>query len=368
LGIASGPPLSFTPTELFITNSTNSGAVTQFTIDPATGNLSPLATPIAAGVNPQVIAADPFGLYAYVGDWGSNSLSAFSISSSGLSLLTGNPFFSGEDPSGITTDLSGSFLFATMAGATDHDLWMYNLASGVPTNGQIVAETGAQPVFISNEPSGQYLYVANYAGKSIDWYYVSQFGFAGESNPKGSVSKGASQIWIAVDPSGRFLYSADPLDNAVWEFTISGASSTSPGALTLNSTPYVSPGGTGAPVPGVNSVVVEPSGKYLYATNQSQGEIYAYSIDPSTGLLSQVKHSGTPPPFPKGEVADPGPSPSALAVDISGKYLYCVFTPSTGSGSIAVYSIDLNTGFLTPVETVTNIPYAAGFTLTGTTQ
>jgi 6-phosphogluconolactonase (cycloisomerase 2 family) len=354
-GIVSGPPLGFTPTELFVTNATTSGTVTQFTIDPATGNLSPLATPIAAGVTPQVIATDPFGLYAYVGDWGTSSLSAFSISSAGLTSLNG-PFASGDEPSGITTDISGLLLFATMAGATDHDVWMYDLVSGVPTNGQVVAETDSQPVFISNEPTGQYLYVANYVGKSIDWY-VLPLPSGTSGNPAGSVSAGQSQNWIAVDPSGRFLYSADPLTNAVWEFTIS----TLNGALTLNSTPYQSPGGSSA-TPGANSVVVEPSGTYLYATNQALGMIYAFSINPSTGSLSAVQTG-----LSHGEAADPGPLPSALAVDISGKYLYCVYTVSPGAGNIAIYSINLTTGFLTLVNTV-SVPYAAGLTTTGTVQ
>jgi 6-phosphogluconolactonase (cycloisomerase 2 family) len=358
-GILSGPPLSFTPTELFVANATSNGTVTQFTIDPATGNLSPLATPIAAGVNPQVIATDPFGLYAYVGDWGTSSLSAFSISSAGLTSLNG-PFASGDDPSGITTDISGLLLFATMGGATDHDVWMYDLVSGVPTNGQVVAETDAQPVFISNEPTGQYLYVANYVGKSIDWY-VLPLPSGTSGNPAGSVSAGQSQNWIAVDPSGRFLYSADPVTNAVWEFTINtGTSLGGYGTLTPNSTPYEP---AGALTPGANSVVVEPSGKYLYATNQSEGKIYAFSIDPSTGLLAGVTVSST-----QGWVAAPGPSPSALAVDISGQYLYCVTTPTPGSGTISIYSINLSTGFLTLVNTVPNVPYAAGLTTTGTVQ
>lgn len=350
--------MSFSPTELFVTNATTSGTITQFTIDASTGSLTPLSTPIAAGLDPQVIAADPFGLYAYAGATSTDSLYAYSISSAGLASLNG-PFTSGDNPSAITTDNTGSFLFATMGAATDHDLWMYDLVSGVPTNGQVVAETDAQPVFIATEPTGQYLYVANYAGHSIDWYLIGNLGQT-SVNPTGSLSAGSSQNWIAVDPSGRFLYSADPLQNAVWEFTI--GNNEAGGGLTLNSTPYV-PVGDGSAIPGANAVVVEPSGNYLYATNQSLDQINAFSIDPSTGSLSVVTTA-----LANDAVAVNVTSPSALAVDISGKYLYCLYTPTTGSGSIAVYSIDLSTGFLTLVQTVANVPFAAGLTTTGTVQ
>ena len=109
-------------------------------------------------------------------------------------------------------------------------------------------------------------------------------------------------------------------------------------------------------------MVIEPTGKYLYVTNQSLGQIYAFTIDPVTGLLTAVQGS-----MSHGEVADPGPMPSGLAVDISGKFLYCEYMVSPGAGNIAIYSIDLSTGFLTFVNTV-NVPDAAGFTTTGTVQ
>ena len=258
----------------------------------------------------------------------------------------------------MTTDLSGSVLYATMAGPTDNDVWLYDLVSGVPTNGRAVVDTDSQPVFITGEPSGRLIFVANYLGKSIDTYEIQPSGGA-TLTLNASLPVGQSQNWIAVHPSGLYAYSADPVANAVWEYTIGG------GKLALNSTPYEP---AGADSPGANSVVVEPTGRYLYATNQSQGQIFAFSINPSTGLLSALRTG-----LPYGEAADPGASPSALAVDISGKYLYCLFTPSTGSGFIAVYSIDLSTGFLTLVQTESNlagtgIPYAAGFTLTGTVQ
>jgi 6-phosphogluconolactonase len=353
--------LTFTPTQLYVTNTTGSGTITQFTIDPATGNLSNLSAPVAAGVNPQSMTTDPFGLYAYAGGLGSNDLSAYSISNTGLTPFTGNLFASGSEPTGLTTDLSGSYLYATMQGSTDHTVWLYDLVNGVPTNGQAVVDTDAQPVFMTNEPSGQYLYVANYAGHSINMFQINPTD--GTLTPigggTGSLPVGVSQNWIAVDPSGQFAFSADPLSNTVWEFMIENVPSFFRGSLTMNGFVLVGPNSS---APGASSIAIEPTGKYLYATNQILGQIFAFTIDPNTGLLSPVR--GT---LSDAEVADPGPLPT-IAVDISGKYLYCVYSQSPGAGAINVYSIDLNTGFLTSVGNVPYVQFAGGFTTTGTVQ
>jgi len=350
--------VTFTPTALFVANAeTSGGTITQFTIDPATGNLSPLSIPISAGDSPKTVATDPFGLYAYDAASNSDAVFGYSISSAGLSFLPAAPYGAGKGPSWLTTDLSGSFLYATMQ--TDNTVWMYDLVSGVPTNGAAAISTHAGPVFVTTDPTGSFLYVADTSATAatIDVFSINLP--QGNLGPiaGGSVTQGSSQNWIAVDPSGRFAYSADPLLNAVWQFTIGTT-----GALTLNSTPFQNAGPSGSK-PGPDSVVIDPTGKFLYATNVSLGQIYLFTIDPSTGLLSPVHTS-----LSDGEVADPGPLPGELAVDISGKYLYCVTTPTAGSGTINIYSIDPSTGLLTSVGSVTNVPFAAGFALTGSVQ
>ena len=348
--------VTFTPTALFVTNASTPGAtITQFTIDPATGNLSNLSTPIGAGNEAKAVATDPFGVYAYDAAYDSNAVFGYSISNTGLSLLPTEPYAAGNGPSWLTTDLSGSFLYATMQ--TDNTVWKYDLVSGVPTSGASAISTHAGPVFVTTDPTGSFIYVADTTAATIDVFSINlpQGGLGPIAG--GSVAHGTSQNWIAIDPSGRFAYSADPLSNAVWQFTIGTT-----GALTLNSNPYL-PAGPSTSTPGAGSVAIDPTGKFLYATNVSLGQIYLFTIDPSTGLLSPVHTS-----MSGGEAADPGPLPGELAVDISGKYLYCVTTPTAGSGTISIYKIDPSTGLLTSVGAVTNVPFAAGFTTTGTLQ
>lgn len=350
--------VTFTPKQLLVANdSTPSATITQFTIDPATGNLTPQSTPIGAGDSPKTVATDPFGGLAYTPAFTSDAVFGYNnLFNVGLSLFTTEPFAAGNGPSWLTTDLSGSFLYVTMQ--TDNTVWKYDLVSGTPTNGASAISTHAGPVFVTTDPTGSFLYVADGTAATIDVFSINMPNGALGPIAGGSITQGLSQNWIAIDPSGRFAYSADPQFNSVWEYTIGTT-----GALSPNSTARVSLGPVST-TPGASSVVVEPSGKFLYATNEIMGQIYAFTIDPSTGLLTQVATS-----MSNGQVANTDPSPTGLAVDISGKFLYCVSAgASPQTSSIDIFSIDSTTGLLTPVATVNNVAFAAGFTTTGLLQ
>jgi 6-phosphogluconolactonase (cycloisomerase 2 family) len=349
--------VTFTPKQLLVANEETPGAtITQFTIDPATGNLSPLSTPIGAGDTAKTVATDPFGANAYAPAFTSDAVFGYTdIFGVGLSFYATEPYAAGNGPSWLTTDLSGSFLYVTMQ--TDNTVWKYDLPLQ-PASGAATISTHAGPVFVTTDPTGSFIYVADGTAATIDVFGIDSA--TGNLGPiaGGSVTQGLSQNWIAFDPSGRFAYSADPQFNAVWEFTIGTT-----GALTLNSTSHVSLGPVSS-TPGASSVVVEPTGNFLYATNEVMGQIYAFSIDPSTGLLTQV-----PTSMSNGQAANTDPSPTGLAVDISGKFLYCVSAGATAqTASIDIFSIDLTTGLLTPVATVPNVAFAAGFTTTGLLQ
>jgi len=359
--------LTFTPTALFVANTTT-GQVNSYAISPSTGNLSSLIQPTAPGLpGPTALAADPFGAYLYE-TVGSPSNEAFLYNigpaPNGLSPnLNVEP--TGNGATSLTTDLSDSFLYVT--NQTDGTIWEYNDLSGgnfypvrsEPPGGGGVFKTAANPSFVVTEPTGQYIYEANNsaASASIGMYKINLPGGSLSPVGSGSVSAGNSETWIAVDPSGRYAYSADPDDNVVWEYTINPS-----GVLALNTPSSVPTGSTFDP--GAYSVVVEPSGQYLYASNYDLNEIYAFSIKPSTGVLTQVTGS-----LPDGGVANTGNSPTALVVDISGQYLYCVNVNAgtAGAGSIGIYSINLSNGFLTAVGTV-NVTYPGGITTIGIVQ
>ena len=105
-----------------------------------------------------------------------------------------------------------------------------------------------------------------------------------------------------------------------------------------------------AALTGTAFVTNDPSGRFLYALNcgancsgSGPGNIQAYTIDRQTGALTPVAGS----PFAAGQF------PYSLAVDPTGHFAYVA---NAGSGDVYSFSINSQTGALTPVGS----PVAAG--------
>ena len=98
----------------------------------------------------------------------------------------------------------------------------------------------------------------------------------------------------------------------------------------------------GSPYPvgdGAHSLVLHPSGKFVYVANpgQLEDDISLFDVE-ADGSLTEVT-----PRTPIGPMAS---EPELLAMDPAGGYLYVM---NTGSNNISVFSIDSSKGFLTQV-------------------
>lgn len=149
---------------------------------------------------------------------------------------------------------------------------------------------------------------------------------------------------LAMDPAGKFLYAPDASSSQIVGFSIS----TSSGALTpLAGSPF--PAG----MPPLE-VAIDPSGKFLY---ESGGGVSGFTIDSTTGAITLIP--GSPfSTFGAGDV-------DGLAFHPSGKFLYAA---AFSTNEIAAYSIDTTTGVLTAVPgsvfSLTNSVFAEPYSLT----
>jgi 6-phosphogluconolactonase len=125
-----------------------------------------------------------------------------------------------------------------------------------------------------------------------------------------------------ISNSNNVLYAALPQSSQIAEYREDPNS----GILTQLPTSPVTAG------PGVQSLAVHPSGKYLYAANAGENDVSFFQIEAYGQLLEQPR---TPV----------GTSPTLLVMDSAGKYLYVA---NSGSQNIFVLSIG-STGTLTQV-------------------
>lgn len=282
------------------------------------------------------------GQFAYVSG---NGIYCFAIDAvtGALAALAGSPCAS-DQRNGVATDPSGMFAYTTLDASNEVTGYTLNSSTGMLTEiaGSQLNGGGENPVDITVDPSGRFVYMANYDGgisaftiNSVTGVLTAVSGspFPTPPNTVAYLYSGVNSV--TVDPTGRFLYAAVNGGNDIAAYVINSTT----GALTVVAG---SPFAAGS-VPMI--VRVDPSGKYAYAANMVSNNVSAYSINSSTGALTPVAGS----PFSSG-----GTSPTGLAVDVSGRFLYVA---NSGSNTVSAFSIENNTGVLTPIS---GTPFATG--------
>jgi 6-phosphogluconolactonase len=194
---------------------------------------------------------------------------------------------------------------------------------------------------IAMHPSGDFFFVTQTLDSGLGSFVVNPADGTFTPEAGNPYSDPGDNVWGRVTPDGKYLYTSDAsLDHGG---EING--------FLINSTTGELTGLDGFPVTDANSgdqrsLLVEPSGTYLYVLNWDTDDVSAYEINSSTGALSEITGAGSP--FSAGD------RPKALATDRQGDYLYVV---DYGAGDVNAYSITPGTGALTLFDTY---PVGAG--------
>ncbi len=324
-------------------------AVTVFNPGPSGGSSNPLTFTITTGaVDPQSIAVDPAGKFAYVASLGCNAgaggyVSMYTINPTTGALASIGPPVStygyGFYADSVTVDPSGKFAYVTNSG----NVYDYGDGSdGSVATYTINATTGALtstgtingncpglclPSSVVVDPSGKFAYVANGGGGSTGVSMYTINGTTGALTSIGTIAAGGIPNSVAVDPSGKFVYVAN--------------ANTTPGSAgnvsmyTINATTgALASIGTIAAGTDPVSVVVDPAGKFAYVTNSGSNDVSMYTIGPTIGALTSI-----------GTIAA-GTQPVSVAVDSAGKFAYVT---NFESNDVSMYTINAATGGLTSI-------------------
>jgi 6-phosphogluconolactonase (cycloisomerase 2 family) len=247
----------------------------------------------------------------------------------------------------------------------------------------VTLKVGLTDVVSVGGTAGRFVYVSNGGSGTISAYAINRQTGALTPLSAGTVPvSGSSTLWeIHVDPSGKYLYVLDAAAAGIYGFSINQAD----GSLTA-----LNGGAPFAAGSGPQSLVFDATGVYAYAANAGDGTIWAYSLDASTGALSELgspysisgsaenvspdqmvragNHLYVADSIPNSvEVFTISPGTGALtrgvagspfatdvglyglAVDPSGSVLYTANAGSLGGGSISAFTVNSSTGVLTPV-------------------
>ncbi|HEY2497355.1 MAG TPA: beta-propeller fold lactonase family protein [Candidatus Angelobacter sp.] len=198
---------------------------------------------------------------------------------------------------------------------------------------------GSNPSAVTAHTSGDFLYIADFAGNDVTLLDIN----AGNGNlsvpvstsivvpvnPPNVFATGAGPIALAMSPTTPFLYAADQTSGDITAFTVDpgtgslGAVAGSPFLITPASNPQ--------------SLAISPQGNLLFTANPTQGTVAAFVIN-SNGALAAVAGS----PFSTGV----GSTPNSIAVEHSGRFLYVA---DTAHNAVLGFAIQSN-GTLTPIS------------------
>jgi len=132
------------------------GGVTVFSVDGASGSLTPVAPIppyfVQVGRDPAAVLTDHSGKFVYIPNTGDATVSAFTLNSTGtLTEISGSPFPSGGNgsingPTGIATDMTGQFIYICNA-SNDISVFKIDKNTGAlnPVTGSPFAERGSGP-------------------------------------------------------------------------------------------------------------------------------------------------------------------------------------------------------------------------------
>jgi 6-phosphogluconolactonase (cycloisomerase 2 family) len=322
-----------------------SGALTQVTGSPF----------CSGGSNPVAEVATPNQQYLYVVNHDSNAIAEFAIGTDGQLSLGKSYTTPGTEPVAIAVNTTGTLLFVL-------DYYQSGFSDATPGPGALAVYTinsdgtlGSSPASymplqcfptgIAVAPNGKYVYATN-----TNSVVVTTSAPTTGSNPatpatcpgQGTISgfsvassgaltpiagspflAGSTPTGIAIDPTSRFLYATDSVQNELIAYDIQTAGVLYP----LTNGPFT----TGTfPV----GVVVDPRGEYIYVTDYNSSAISEYSLTQSTGAPSEGNSASynTHAPSPTCLVVEPALGRFVYTSDFTGDYVTgAELNPNTGA-------------------------------------
>jgi len=283
-------------------NGPNSGGVSAFSVDRATGKLTFLNEVASRGADPCYITVDQSGKYILVANYTGGSIAAFPISADGK--------------------LGKASAFVQHTG---HGL-----------NPKRQEAPHAHSIDLS--PDEHFAFVDDL---SLDELLVYKFdkskGSLKPNNPPfAKLDAGAGPRHFALHPSGKFAYVVSEMACTVTAFSVDLKAGVLHRSQSISTLPDDFKGENDDA-----EIVVHPSGKFLYASNRGHDSITVFAIDAAKGTLTVVEHASTK-----------GKTPRNFAIDPTGTLL---FAENQQSNNIVIFRIDEKNGKLTPTGKVLEV-------------
>jgi 6-phosphogluconolactonase len=283
--------LSTDKTRLFVANA-GDNAVSSFSIDGITGDLTLLAVSPTGGVAPTSLAFLNGFLYV-THQRGAEQLGAYRVESDGKLASIGYYPVVQKDALVTQVDISPDGKFVVVNG------FLKSVSPIVPANallafpilsngglGQSILSPsqGVGPFggrFASGSLSSTYV-VSEAAGTTVSSYALASNGIFKPTSGPVKISGQAAPCWVAITPNNKFVYISNG-SGAISSFTLDDA-----GRISLaNATAAAEPDVSAAASAFASDSWISPDGKFLYQDYSGADKIVVYSIA-ADGVLTKL--------------------------------------------------------------------------------
>lgn len=292
--------------------------------------------------NPANLAVHPNGHYLYTANQqAAGNISAFQIDrESGKLTLLNTESSGGEFPASISIDSTGHFLLVANFGGSvavmpiDFDGRLRPATSVLQQkNDETDSSRVSHPHSIQMSPDNRFAVVPN---TLLDRVFVYKFdardGELVANNPAFlQVPPGSSPRHFVFAPNGQFGFAVGESGSCVLAMQWDAQR----GILTLIQTISTLPPNYQGQNSGAD-ITIDPSGRFVYASNRGHDSIAVFAVDSATGKLTPVEIESSY-----------GATPINLLIDPAGNYL---FAANTGNNTVVKFHIDRQTGRLDPIE------------------
>ncbi len=307
-----------------------------FTVDPQTGKFTPqVEVPVPGG--PFTLAISPDRKFLYAGCRGTPQLFSFQIDQANGGLTENGSIPLESWPVYVATDRNGKFVLSAYyqgAHVAVHPIGEDGSVGGQPIE-WLETATGAHAM--QTDSTNSYAFVPHIAGNGPN--AIFQFKFdenTGRLTPNSPFKVEPEEFLgprhFCFHPSLDVLYFSNEQDCSVTGYRLDTVMGTLSAFQTITTLP---PEGY-AERNTCSQIQVSTSGRFLYAPNRGHDSIACFLIDTATGALTA---NGIVPSEPR---------PNALCLGPQDKFLY---SAGQDSGRMATFSVNPDSGELTPLET-----------------
>ena len=329
--------------------STNGGDTVSMTDGPGPTSQGP-ADSTDGGTDPDS-TGDPTGddttggpilpgpLVVYVAD-GDQLVHAFSADDAGA-LTSIDTYDAGNNTSQLAVHPDGLHLYATARNGGTAQIVSYEIDPSTGALTQLGAtDVGISPVYLGIDPTGQVAMIADFGGDAIEAYAIGGDAVVTPGTTHAQ-AVGDEPHCILTDPSGAHAYVPHRGTNDIWQFSLDAGT----GVLTPLNPPTVD----AAPGAGARHLAFHPSGEHAYLSDEFSDTMTHFTRDPASGQLTrQESVSSIPMGF------DGGMNTTAdVHVSPDGAYAYI---SNRGHDSLAMFAIDAADGTLTELGQVATEP------------